>query len=148
MKTTGHDRTHFTCSELHRSRLKLPPMMIFKWMTMPKKKKFPKKKSWLKSTEKKALLLLDSMRAHITDSVKAAIKRSSSIPAVIPGGTTKYWQPFDISVNCAFKDALRAESEAWMTCGEKSYTKMVACEEQLLTAWRNVKKIPPSPTGS
>ncbi|TWW74173.1 hypothetical protein D4764_14G0001740 [Takifugu flavidus] len=34
---------------------------------------------------KKALLVLDSMRAHITDSVEAAITKTNSIPAVIPG---------------------------------------------------------------
>lgn len=98
--------------------------------------------------EKKALLVLDSMRAHITDSVKAAIKRTNSVPAVIPGGTTKYLQPLDISVNCAFKVALRVEWEAWMTSGKKSFTKTVRMRratfaqvcQWILTAWSNVKK--------
>ncbi|KAK5869129.1 hypothetical protein PBY51_010083 [Eleginops maclovinus] len=70
------------------------------------------------------------MRAHITDSVKAAIKSTNSIPAVIPGGTTKQLQPLDISVNRAFKVALRVQWEAWMTSRNKSFTK---------TAWRSVK---------
>lgn len=61
---------------------------------------------------KKALLVLDSMTAHITNSVKAAIKRTNSIVAVIPGGTTKYLQPLDIGVNHAFKVALRVKWEA------------------------------------
>lgn len=73
---------------------------------------------------------MDSMRAHITDSVKTAIKRTNSITAVIPGGTTKYLQPLDIDVNHAYKVALRAEWETWMTSGEKSLTK--SGEEQLL----------------
>lgn len=73
-------------------------------------------------SQKKALLVLDSM-THITVSMKAAIKRTNSIPAVIPGSTTKYLQPLDISVDRAFKVALRAEWEAWMTSGEKSFTK-------------------------
>ncbi|GAA6100833.1 uncharacterized protein LOC120489360 isoform X3 [Tachysurus ichikawai] len=60
------------------------------------------------------------MRAHITDSVKEAIKRTNSISAVIPGGTTKYLQPLDISVNRAFEVALRVQWEAWMTSGEKT----------------------------
>ncbi len=129
LKTTGHERTHFTCVlSCTASGQKLPPMVIFKRMTMPKEK-LPKEivvkvntkgwmieslmKEWLMSCygkrpggffhRKKALLVLDSMSAHITDSVKAAIKRTNSIPAVIPGGTTKYLQPLDISVNCAFK---------------------------------------------
>ena len=95
----------------------------------------------------KALLVLDSMRAHITDSVKAAIKSTNSIPAVIPGGTTKYLQPLDISVNRAFKVALRVEWEAWMTSGEKSFTKtgrlrratLTQVCQWVLTAWSRVK---------
>ena len=149
LKTTGHERTHFTCVlSCTASGQKLPPMVIFKRMTMPKEN-LPKgivvkvntkgwmmeslMKEWLAECygkrpggffhRKKALLVLDSMRAHITDSVKAAIKRTNSIPAVIPGGTTKYLQPLDISVNRAFKVALRVEWEAWMTSGEKSFTK-------------------------
>ena len=34
---------------------------------------------------RKALLFLDSRRTHVTDSVKAAIRRTNSVPAVIPG---------------------------------------------------------------
>ena len=98
---------------------------------------------------KKALFVLDSMTAHITDSVKAASKRTNSIPAVIPGCTTKYLQPLDISVNRAFKVALRVEWEAWMTCGEKSFIKTghmrgatfsQVCQ-WILTVWSSVKKI-------
>lgn len=76
------------------------------------------------------------MRAHITDSVKAAIKKTNSIPAVIPGGTTKYLQPLDISV------------KAWMTSGEKSFTKTGRMRgapfsdvcQWILTTWSNVKE--------
>ena len=72
---------------------------------------------------KKAMLVMDSMRAHITDTVKQAVKGRNSIPAVIPGGTTKYLQPLDISVNRPFKNTIRSEWERWMTSGEKSFTK-------------------------
>ncbi|KAJ0063420.1 hypothetical protein NL108_002759 [Boleophthalmus pectinirostris] len=112
LKTTGHERTHFTCVlACTASGQKLPPMVIFKRITMPKEQ-LPKgivvkvntkgwmmeglMKEWLTECygkrsggffhQKKALLVLDSMRAHITDSVKAAIKKTNSIPAVIPGG--------------------------------------------------------------
>ena len=96
----------------------------------------------------KALLVLDSMRAHITNSVKEAIKRTNSIPVVIPGGTTKYLQPLVISVNRAFKVALRVQWEAWMTSGEKSFTKTGHMRRAtygqvcqcVLTAWSIVKK--------
>jgi len=87
------------------------------------------------------------MRAHITDSVKAAIKSTNSITAVIPGGTTKYLQPLDISVNRAFKVALRSEWETWMTSGEKSFTKTGRMRKAsfaevcqwVINAWRCVK---------
>ena len=173
LKTTGHERTHFTCVlGCTASGLKLPPMVIFKRMTMPKEK-LPKnivvkvnKKGWMMESlmkewltecygkrpggffhSKKALLVLDSMRAHITDPVKAAIKRTNSIPAVIPGGTTKYLQPLDISVNRAFKVLLRTHWEAWMTDGEKSFTKTGRMRratfaqvcEWVLAAWNGVK---------
>lgn len=174
LKTTGHEKTHFTCVlSCTASGEKLPPMVIFKRTTMPKEK-FPRgivvkvnKKGWMTESlmhewhtecygkrpggffhRNKALLVLDSMRAHITDSVKEAIKRTNSIPAVIPGGTTKYLQPLDISVNRAFKVALRVQWEAWMTSGEKSFTKTGRMRratygqvcQWILTVWSIVKK--------
>lgn len=39
---------------------------------------------------KKELLVLNSIRAHVTELVKVAIKSTNLVPAVIPGGTTKY----------------------------------------------------------
>ena len=174
LKTTGHEKTHFTCVlSCTASGEKLPPMVIFKRTTMPKEE-FPRgivvkvnKKGWMTESlmhewhtecygkrpggffhRNKALLVLDSMRAHITDSVKEAIKRTNSIPAVIPGGTTKYLQPLDISINRAFKVALRVQWEAWMTSGEKSFTKTGRMRratygqvcQWVLTAWSIVKK--------
>uniref|UniRef100_A0AAQ4RF46 HTH CENPB-type domain-containing protein n=1 Tax=Gasterosteus aculeatus aculeatus TaxID=481459 RepID=A0AAQ4RF46_GASAC len=174
LKTTGHERTHFTCVlSCTASGLKLPPMVIFKRVTMPKEK-FPKgiavkvnKKGWMIERlmkkwlnecygkrpggfrhRKRALLVLDSTRAHMTDSVKAAIKMTNTIPAVIPEGTRKYLQPLDISVNRAFKLALRVQWEAWMTSSKKSFaetgrmrraTFSQVCQ-WILTAWSNVKE--------
>ncbi|KAI4814369.1 hypothetical protein KUCAC02_003565 [Chaenocephalus aceratus] len=97
--------------------------------------------SALEDSFTKALLVLDSMRAHITDSVKEHKLNSSC------GGTTKHLQPLDISVNRAFKVALRVQWEAWMTSGDKSFTKTGRMRkatfaqvcEWILTAWRSVK---------
>eukprot|EP00745_Piridium_sociabile_P004432 TRINITY_DN12639_c0_g2_i1.p1 TRINITY_DN12639_c0_g2~~TRINITY_DN12639_c0_g2_i1.p1 ORF type:complete len:252 (+),score=34.01 TRINITY_DN12639_c0_g2_i1:61-816(+) len=167
-------KIHFTCVlSCTASGEKLPPMVIFKRVTLPKEK-FPKgivikvnKKGWMDETvmktwltecygkrpggffrRNKAMLVLDSMRAHITDPVKEAIRSTNSILAVIPGGTTKYLQPLDISVNRAFKVALRVEWETWMTSGDKSFTKTGRMRrasfaevcQWILTAWGKVKQ--------
>ncbi|TWW67298.1 hypothetical protein D4764_02G0003390 [Takifugu flavidus] len=56
---------------------------------------------------RKALLVMDSTRAHITPQFKDELKGFNSMPAIIPGGLTKILQPLDISVNQSFKAALR-----------------------------------------
>ena len=86
----------------------------------------------------KAMLVCDSMRAHITEGSKEAVKLTNSIMAVIPGGTTKYLQPLDISVNRPFKIHIREEWEKWMSEGEKSFTKtgrMRKATFAQVTAW-------------
>ena len=70
-----------------------------------------------------SLLIYDSMRAHITDAVKAQVKQTNSVLGVIPGGLTKELQPLDIGVNRAFKAKLRVMWEQWMTDGEHTFTK-------------------------
>lgn len=72
--------------------------------------------------QSKSLLVLDSMRAHISDVTKHRIRATGSVPAVIPGGLTKLLQPLDISVKRCFKAELRVIWENWMTTGEKSFT--------------------------
>lgn len=66
------------------------------------------------------LVVLDSVRGHITDNMKQAIK---SVNAVIPAGMTKFLQPLDISVNCSFKVFLQWLWEQWMTEGDHLLTK-------------------------
>ena len=53
-----------------------------------------------------SLLIFDSARSHLTENVKAELKRTSKI-AVIPGGLTRFLQPLDVSVNKPFKENLR-----------------------------------------
>lgn len=148
IRTTGHEKTHFTvvlaCAA---SGYKLPPMIIFKRKTQPKEK-FPRSiviecnaKGWMNCEvmaswitkcyqrrpdgffhTKKAVLVLDSMRAHIAPDVKDAIKNQNTIPAVIPGGLTKVLQPLDIAVNRSFKAELRKLWEDWMCSGTHSFT--------------------------
>ena len=65
---------------------------------------------------------MDSMRAHITDASKEGVRKTNSIPGIIPGGMTKLSQPLDISVNKSFKGHIRQQWETWMVEGEHSYT--------------------------
>lgn len=146
--TTGHEKSHFTvvlacCGDGS----KLPPMVIFKRKTMPKIQLSPSvvvavnEKGWMDQDmmnfwltkcytkrpdgffkTRKALLVMDSMRAHITPQFKDKLKAFNSIPAIIPGGLTKLLQPLDISVNRSFKAVLRHLWEEWMMDGEHSFT--------------------------
>ena len=173
LRTTGNERTSFTCVlSCTASGGKLPPLVIFKRITMPKES-FPKgivvrvnKKGWMDESmfkawmsecysqrpggffrQDKGMLVMDSMRAHITEGSLAAVRKTKSVPAIIPGGTTKYLQPLDISVNRPFKVELRNEWEKWMTEGEKSFTKTGKMRKAtfaqvcnwIVAAWRRVK---------
>ena len=149
IKTTGHEKTHFTCVlACTGSGEKLPPMLIFKRKTLPKEK-LPKGivvrcnvKGWMDTEmmldwlqesyskrpggffrQKQSLLIMDSMRAHLTEPVKSSVKKTNSQLAIIPGGTTKFLQPLDIAVNRPFKVNLRSLWEKWMCEGDKSFTK-------------------------
>ena len=142
---------------------KLPPLMIFKRKTAIKEK-LPSgvivhnnEKGWMDNDvmdlwlnscyvkrpggyfrQQKSLLVLDSMRAHISDITKDRIKATSSIPAVIPGGLTKLLQPLDIAVNKVFKTELRKLWEHWMCHGEKSFTntgRMRRASYQTVVQW-------------
>lgn len=112
-KTTGHEKAHFTvvlvcCADGK----KLPPMIIFKRKTMPKES-FPpgvvietNVKGWMDEDmmgrwiekcfskqpdgfflAKKGLLVMDSMRAHITQLSLKWIRAKNCTAAVIPGET-------------------------------------------------------------
>ena len=173
IRTTGHEKTHFTvvlaCTADGK---KLPPMVIFKRKTMPKDV-FPpgiiikvNVKGWMNEgvmgewlTEcfskkvggffrtKKSMLVMDSMRSHITSKMKEAVKALNAVPAIIPGGTTKFLQPLDISVNRPFKVHMRALWEKWMSDGEHSFTKTGRMRRATLPevcswiveSWRRIK---------
>ena len=70
-----------------------------------------------------SLLIYDSMHAHLTDAVKAKVKKTNSELCVIPGGLTKELQPLDIGINRPFKAKLRVAWEHWMTDGKHTFTK-------------------------
>lgn len=146
--TTGNEKTSFTvvlaCAA---SGQKLPPMVIFKRITIPKEK-FPtgvevrcNKKGWMNEEimiswinsawvkrknslfKPRALLIMDSMKAHLKENVKNACKTSGAKLSIIPGGLTKKLQPLDLGINRSFKCRIRNLWEKWMSDGIHSYTK-------------------------
>lgn len=54
-----------------------------------------------------SLLVLDSFRGHLTQSIKDTCKEQRVTRAVIPGGLTSKLQPLDLTVNRSFKSHLR-----------------------------------------
>ena len=58
--------------------------------------------------DKKALLILDSFRAHTTEGIKDVFDEVETVTPVIPGGCTSKLQPLDVSVNKPFKAILRS----------------------------------------
>ncbi|CAG8737589.1 5819_t:CDS:2, partial [Acaulospora morrowiae] len=79
---------------------------------------------WVKSglRENSAMLVYDSFRGHLEDSIKERFHESDVHLAVIPGGLTSKCQPLDISINKPFKDNLRKEWHSWMASGDAGET--------------------------
>uniref|UniRef100_A0A1A8I0R2 DDE-1 domain-containing protein n=1 Tax=Nothobranchius kuhntae TaxID=321403 RepID=A0A1A8I0R2_NOTKU len=123
--TTSHEKSCFTVVlACQADGQKLLPMVIFKRKTLPKEK-FPTgviikmnpkgwmdedmMAAWLREVYTKrrdgffhtspAMLICDSMRAHLTDAVKIQVKRMDTELTILPGGLTKELQPLDIGVN-------------------------------------------------
>ena len=166
VKTTGHERQHFTVVIACQADGKnIRPMVIFKRKNMPKEtfppgvvvKVHPKgwmdealTKVWLDEVfirrpggllQPICLLVRDMFRAHCCDSVKEKFKEYRTRQAVIPGGCTSVLQPLDVSINEPFKTYLRKLWNTWMVSGEKEFTKSGAMKRlglSLVVQW--VKK--------
>lgn len=138
VKTSGHEKTHFTvvlacCAD----GTKLPPMIILKRKTFLKK--IPSgvivhmhEKGWMNEEgmkicfnkvrsqrpggllKKPALLVFDQFKAHVTQSAKTITTDLKTQLAVIPGGLNSQLQPFDVSVNKPFKARMKKEWMSWM----------------------------------
>lgn len=147
INTTGHEKSRFTVVlSCLADGMKLKPMVIFKRKTIPKVN-FPPgvvihchPKGWMDEKglklwvekvwrsrpggllQKRSLLVWDSFRAHLVESVKLALKEANTDIAVIPGGLTSVMQPLDVSLNKPFKDRLRNMWTSWMIEGHKEYT--------------------------
>ncbi|KAE8751237.1 hypothetical protein FOCC_FOCC002065 [Frankliniella occidentalis] len=129
VKTTGNEKTRFTTMlAITADGRKLPPFILFRRKTLPKDA-FPPgihvrahesgsfnediTKDWLKTVwarrpgallNKQSMLVLDSFRGHLTDSVKFQIRELKTDLVIIPGEMTSLLQPLDVSVNKTFKN--------------------------------------------
>ena len=173
ISTTGNEKTSFTVVlSCMADGTKLKPLEIFKRVTMLREQ-FPRgvvvtvnKKGWMTTEimntwiesvwrtrpnaffQPQGMLVLDSMRAHITEEVKHSFAQVRTPLAVIPGGLTCKLQPLDISVNHAFKVHIRNEWERWMSDGMKTYTasgrmrraSYAEVTTWITTAWEKIKR--------
>ncbi|CAI6000251.1 unnamed protein product [Closterium sp. NIES-65] len=62
---------------------------------------------------RRARLVLDSYRGHITQTMLQSYRTHSITPAVIPAGCTSQIQPLDVSINRCFKAVVRARYARW-----------------------------------
>src|ERR1700722_16222849 len=68
------------------------------------------------------MMVYDSFRGHLEDSVKKKFYENGFDLAVIPGGLTSICQPLDVAINKPFKDNLRREWHLWMANGGAEQT--------------------------
>ena len=148
VKTTGHEKTHFTVVlACMADGTKLKPMVIFKRKTMPKEV-FPSgvvvhvhEKGWMDTdgvllwlqkvwahrpggmTNQKSMLVWDMFRSHLVPKVKARLQKGyNTTAAVIPGGLTSVLQPLDVSLNRPLKCHIRDQWITWMASGAAERT--------------------------
>ncbi|CAB4421032.1 unnamed protein product [Rhizophagus irregularis] len=79
---------------------KFPPICIFK--------------EHLEINNTPTMMVYDSFREHLEESVKTKFRDKGIDLAVIPGGLTSICQPLDVTINKPFKDNLRKEWHIWM----------------------------------
>ena len=70
-----------------------------------------------------AIMVYDSFRGHLEESVQEKFNESNIDLAVIPGGLTSICQPLDVAINKLFKNNLCREWHVWMTNSGAEYTK-------------------------
>jgi len=68
------------------------------------------------------MLVYDSFRGYLEESVKDKFYDSNIDLAVIPGGLTSICQPLDVAINKLFKDNLRKEWHLWIANSDAGKT--------------------------
>lgn len=87
---------------------------------------------------RKALLVFDSFRGHLTERVKARLAKARTHLAVILGGLKSMLQPLDVSIDRSFKAEFRGLYSEWMAAGhhEKTLTgRRKRASLQLVCSW-------------
>ena len=158
VKSCGAEKRSFTVVlAVAADGAKVPPKVIFKGVRTPRdlvvphplRVSFHKKgwmdeqgiREWIRQSlprAERSLLVWDSFRAHLTDSVKDDLKQRNIDVAVIPGGLTPVVQPLDKCLNKPFKDNVRRKYLAWMTLGPFEFTpagKKKAPSRNLVLRW-------------
>lgn len=126
LRTSGYEKSNYTVVlTCMADGAKLPPVIIFKLVNVPRQT-FPagviiraNPSGWMNSnemlwwienvwnrrgrTDPRSLLVLDSFKGHIEDTVKRRFFEKNTNLAVIPGGCTSKLQPLDVAVNKSFK---------------------------------------------
>lgn len=147
LRTTGNEKQRITVMlAVTADGGKLPPYVILKRKTMPKQN-LPKglvircqEKGWM-TTElmmywlamvwnrrpgvllcKRAMLVLDAFKGHLTLEVKKKITALKTDLVIIPGGMTSKLQVLDVVVNKPFKDQLRKQYSDWLLEGGHAFT--------------------------
>ncbi|GBB96818.1 hypothetical protein RclHR1_02840015 [Rhizophagus clarus] len=160
IRGTGNENNRFTvvltCAA---DGTKLPPICIFKGKQMPRGEKAPpgvivwfQESGWMNADLMKhyvsylnqirmssgqsrlpAMMVYDSFRGHLEESVKQKFKENHVELAVIPGGLTSICQPLDVAINKPFKDNLRRECEV---CGWVKRSWNNVSEEIIIRAFK------------
>ena len=73
---------------------------------------------------------MDDTSMHKIDIVKDKIKECNTKISMIPGGLTRYLQPFDVSINKLFKDELKKRYTKY--CMDQQEIKARVTQEDLI----------------
>ncbi|GBC35010.2 pogo transposable element with KRAB domain [Rhizophagus irregularis DAOM 181602=DAOM 197198] len=138
---------------------KLPPICIFKGKRLGRGEQIPsgvvvwfQENSWMDSklminyidyfnnnrSRDPTMLVYNSFRSHLEESVKAKFHDNNIDLAVIPGGLTSICQPLDVAINKPFKDNLRKEWHLWMANDGAGETTAGNLRRAKYSAWKNI----------
>ncbi|PFX13070.1 Pogo transposable element with KRAB domain [Stylophora pistillata] len=68
------------------------------------------------------MLVWNSFRCHVLDSVKQELDRTKIDPVIVPGGYSEYVQAPDVSWNKPFKAKVTEKYDEWMANGQHAFT--------------------------